>query len=229
MSYFLFILNILLILFKISSQNQNNISLNETNQSDINFIKDLEKNILSLKEKPELLKNLAMLIFNDKEIDIKFVDDLVEMIKKNRTMLDYILLVANNTKGFPVIFKIIHNFLHYHNETMELLLNFNYVFPFIFDFLKYFNIKIIDYFFYILIDKDFLELTKKLGLIIIKNETILDNLFGIFEDNKLIAIFENKIQTKEYINNIFNGILDVIYKNESINLLLIPQKIKMIF
>ena len=176
----------------------------------------MEKNILSLKEKPELLKNLAMLIFNDKEIDIKFVDDLVEMIKKNRTMLDYILLVANNTKGFPVIFKIIHNFLHYHNETMELLLNFNYVFPFIFDFLKYFNIKIIDYFFYILIDKDFLELTKKLGLIIIKNETILDNLFGIFEDNKLIAIFENKIQTKEYINNIFNGILDVIYKNETI-------------
>ena len=217
MSYFLFILNILLILFKISSQNQNNISLNETNQSDINFIKDLEKYILSLKNKPELLKNITpLLIEKEKEKAIKYADDLVEIIKKNRTMLDYILLAANNTKGFPEIFKIIHNFLHYHNETIELLLNFTYDFPEILYLLKFLNNKIIDYFFYILVDKDFLELTKKLGLIIIKNETILDNLFGIFEDNKLKAIIENKTQTKEYINNIFDGILDVIYKNETI-------------
>ena len=116
----------------------------------------------------------------------KYIDSLIDIYNKNDTIKKYISLLSNKTNGYPEIFKNIHSFLHYHNETMELFFNLTYDYPEILDLLKLLrNKEIIDYYLYLLKDKGFLELIKKVGLIIIKNKTILDNIFGILEDNKL--------------------------------------------
>jgi len=100
---------------------------------------------------------------------------------------------------------------------MELFFNLTYDYPEILDLLKLLrNKEIIDYYLYLLKDKGFLELIKKVGLIIIKNKTILDNIFGILEDNKLEKIFDKKIQTKEDIYKIIFDIFDAYAKNETI-------------
>ena len=233
MSYFLiyFILNILLILFKISSQNQNNISFNETKQINPYIYNSIKAYISSIKKDPKVMKDVFKLIpvfFNGeaknvlkKTIDdiynnTKYIDELFKLIKKNVTILDYILIGINNTKGYSGILKIVHSISHYHNEIIELLLNLTNEHPEILDLLKLTSNNNIDYILYFLSDRGLLELIKKIVLIIIKNKTFLDNIFGILEDNKLIAIFENKNRTKEDIHKIIKEIFNSYAKNETI-------------
>ena len=233
MSYFLiyFILNILLILFKISSQNQNNISLNETKQINPYIYNSIKAYISSIKKDPKVMKDVFKLIpvfFNGeaknvlkKTIDdiynnTKYIDELFKLIKKNVTILDYILIGINNTKGYSGILKIVHSISHYHNEIIELLLNLTNERPEILDLLKLTSNNNIDYILYFLSDRGLLELIKKIVLIIIKNKTFIDNIFGILEDNKLIAIFENKNRTKEDIHKIIKEIFNSYAKNETI-------------
>ena len=233
MSYFLiyFILNILLILFKISSQNQNNISLNKTKQLDPYIYNSIKEYLFTIKKEPEKLKdalkmislvvpgeaknsskNVIDYIFNN----TKYFDALFKMIKKNGTMLDYILLGINNNKGYSGILKIVHSFLNYHNEAIELIFNLTYDYPEALNLLKLTSNKNIDNVIYILKDKDFLELIKKIVLIIIRNKTFLDNIFGILENKELITIFENKNNTKEDIKKIISEILNFCGKNNTI-------------
>ena len=225
MSNFLicFIINILSILFKLSSQNQNNISFNIPKK--LEFILEIIKNDTLLNivltqltnytvEEKNLIIKVKNGLFNNHH---KYVDSLINIYNKNDTIINYISFVSNKTNGYPGIFKVLHSILYYHNEAMELFLNLTYDYPEIFDLLKLLGKnKIIDYYIYLLKDKGFLELIKKVGLIIIKNESILDNLFGIFEDNKLESIFDNKIQTKEDIYKIIKDIFDVCAKNKTI-------------
>ena len=239
MSYFLIytILSLLLILLKISSQNQNNISFNAKNEPDINLNLEMKDIIKYIKEVPDLIKALKdgdsiirenLRGFTDEEKNLtikikdglfnnhhKYVEDLVNMIKKNSTMLDYILFAKNNTKGFSGMLEILQKFLYYHNETMELFLNLTCDYPEVLNLLKLLRNNNIDYFLYFLKDEDFLELIKKVALIIIKNRTILDSIFGILEDKKFITIINNRNGTKEDINNIIKGIINICAKNET--------------
>jgi len=213
MSCFLiyFILNILLTLFKISSQNQKNISLNET-KNNINSIHNIIiQYISSIKENPEMIK----IILNIQN-DTKYTDNLIKMIKKNNTMLDYLLLGLNNTKGYSGTIKIVQSFLHYHSEVIELFLNLTYDHPEVLKLLKMMNNKNIDYLVFFLSDRDLLELIKKIVLIIIRNKTFLDNIFEFLENKELITIFENGIKNKKDINKKINEILNVCGKNQKI-------------
>ena len=223
MSNFLifFIITILSILFKLSSQNQNDIPLNISLENILEIIKNDELLNITLTrftnytvEEKKLIIKVKNGLFSNHH---KYIDSLINIYNKNDTIKKYTSLLSNKTNGYQGIFKILHSFLHYHNEAMELFLNLTYDYPEIFDLLKLLGKnKIIDYYIYLLKDKGFLELIKKVGLIIIKNETILDNLFGIFEDNKLESIFDNKIQTKEDIYKIIKDIFDVCAKNKTI-------------
>ena len=106
MSYFLIyaILSLLLILLKISSQSQNNISFNAKNEPDINLNLEMKDIIKYIKEVPDLIKALKdgdsiirenLRGFTDEEKNLtikikndlfnnhyKYVEDLVNMIKK---------------------------------------------------------------------------------------------------------------------------------------------------
>jgi len=188
MSHFLiyFIFNILINLFKISSQNQNNISFKETKLDIIsihNFAKDDNPKI---KENPEIIRNLTKT-----KNDTKYIDNIIQMIKINDTMLDYILLATNNTTGYSVIFKSIRNILRSLNDSIELFLNSIYKNRESLIKINILDNKSLEYMLYFLNDEGFLELIKNVSSILIQNKTLSNNLFGILEDQQLIAKLEN--------------------------------------
>lgn len=235
-----FILYIFFILLKSSGQNQNKTLFNESKEPDINLeinIDMLKFVINGVKENPGMIeefikfdkydilfnfltgltdeqKNLIINTKNGLLNHLQYVDDLIKIIKKNSTVLDYILLFANNTNGTSGIIKIIHSFLRYHNETVELLLNLIYDYPEILNLLKLSKHSNIDKILYFLNDRDLLELIKKVVLIVIKNENYTENLFEVLEDDKFIEAF--KKGEKEGMNGIIEEIFKVSDRNTKI-------------
>ena len=170
MSNFLicFIINIFSILFKVSSQNQNNILLNIPKELEniLNIINNYTQLANYTVEEKNLIIKVENGLFNNHR---KYIYSLINIYNKNISIINYITLLSNKNNGYPEIFKNIHSFLHYHHEAMELFLNLTYDYPEILDLLKLLkNKKIIDYYLYLLKDKGFLEVIPPTN----KNEVI---------------------------------------------------------
>ena len=130
---------------------ENNKSLNYINKTEISLQKipyEKLKNIIEIiKSKPDILsfilinnnsdslKNLLKEYMNETDLDLiiniqkniskypLYINKSIEFIKKNITILDYILLFENNTNGLNGIMNIFNDFVVNHKEIIEFFLN----------------------------------------------------------------------------------------------------------